>query len=178
MKSLVVYYSHYGNTASMAVEMLNILNRYGPSDIVQLSHSAGRRNPLKRVLYRFMPALVELNTVQTDLRQYDLLCLGIPVFVAHPSSAVLKYLSMCKGLDKVNIMCCYVYGFEANARKCSKYLHNVLKKYSQAKIEEVFVSWSHVGVQGILAPAMIKIADNFAKSCDISRSNPDSGPKI
>jgi hypothetical protein len=147
MKSLVVYYSHSGNTATVALNVFNALNERGEAEIVQLIHRRGRHDPFKRIFYHFAPQFVELNPVITDLGGYDLLCLGIPVLTAHPSAAVIKYINSLKGISGKLVLCCYVYGFEANARKCSRYVNKLIGKYGNIMILELYVPWSRVGDQ-------------------------------
>ncbi len=75
MKSLVIYYSHYGNTAVAAHRAWNILSKKGPSDIFELEYAGGKKNIFVRALYRIFPAMVKLEPIPIDLSDYDLLYL-------------------------------------------------------------------------------------------------------
>ena len=144
MKSLVVYYTHYGNTAYATYALFRALNKYGEANIVKLEYKGGGRNLLKRLLYKMMPVLVNLAPITTDLRDYDVLCLGIPVLAGRPSSAISKYISICKNIDKKKIICLYVYGFEGNAKRCSKYVTKILQRKEHPIIIDIYVSWLKV----------------------------------
>lgn len=144
MKSLVVYYSHYGNTSFVIQHLYNALTKLGKTELVRLEYRRGQENPIARIMYKLMPRLVELMPVPVDIAPYDILCIGIPVFAGTPSSAVAKYLSMCRHIDGKKIVCCYVYGFEANAKRCSRIVKDSLSKIGKAIVIEIFVPWSRV----------------------------------
>jgi len=141
MKSLVIYYSHTGNTANVVKSFAAALRKMGEVDIFELEYSHGKRNLLQRLLYRLMPFLVRLNLVPLDLKDYDVLCLGIPVLFGYPPPAVSKYISISKNMAKKKIICCYVYGVEASAKNCSRYVEKILARKGRPEITSVFVSW-------------------------------------
>jgi len=142
MRSLVVYYSHYGNTLLVVQHVYKALARLGKAELVRLEYRRGQENPLARIIYKLAPRLVELMPVPLDIAQYDVLCIGIPVFAGSPSSAISKYLSLCRNIDGKKIICCYVYGFEANARRCARTVKEVLQRMGKATISEIFVPWA------------------------------------
>ncbi len=142
MKTLVIYYSHYGNTAFAIYYLLRILEKMGTANIQRLEYSRGQRNPVLRLIYKIMPSLVSLKPIECDLKEYDTLCLGIPVIAGRPSSIISKYTGTCSNIDNKNIICCYVYGFEANAKRCAKYTRKLLKKKSNVNIIEIFIPWN------------------------------------
>jgi menaquinone-dependent protoporphyrinogen IX oxidase len=150
MKSLVIYYSHYGNTAAVAQKLSGALCKMGEADIFQLEYVEGSKNVLIKLLYRLMPSLVKISCVPTDLKHYDVLCLGTPVLMAHPSSAILKYINMCKNIDRKRIICCYVYGMEASAKVCSAKVEKVLRKKGKPDIISMYVSWLNISNEQLL----------------------------
>jgi hypothetical protein len=142
MKTLVVYYSHYGNTSFAVYYLARLLEKMGEAEILRLEYAKGQRNPALRLIYKIMPAMVELRPVASDLKDHDVLCLGIPVVGGRPSSTISKYISLCKNLEGKTIICCYVYGFESNARRCAAYVDKMLRKKNSGKIIEVFIPWN------------------------------------
>tara|TARA_B100000315_G_C14560921_1_gene580551 strand:- start:1248 stop:1739 length:492 start_codon:yes stop_codon:yes gene_type:complete len=144
MKSLVVYYSHYGNTAKVIHKIFEYLRQLGEAQLNRLEYLEGKSNPLKRLIFKIFPNLVELAPIPIDLSEYDLLCIGIPVLGGLPSSIISKYLRVCKSIDKKKIICCYVYGFEINAKGCSDYVKKLLTKKENPDIIEMFMSWSEI----------------------------------
>ena len=157
MRSLVVYYSHYGNTSLVVQYIYNALIKLGKTDLVRLEYKHGQENPIARIVYKIMPRLVELMPAPVDISEYDLLCIGIPVFAGTPSSAVAKYLSMCRNIDGKKIICSYVYGFEANAKHCSRVVREYLQKIGKANIVELFIPWARVQDEQFVQTAITNI---------------------
>ena len=145
MKSLVVYYSHYGNTARLADTLLDALGKRGDASVDEIRYMDNRQSIFKRIFYRFFPVLVRLAPVKTDLKDYDLLCVGIPVWGGRPSAPVTKYLLLTKDAVGKKVICFYVYSLEASAKRCSKFIKSLLKKKGFLCVESVFVHWDNIG---------------------------------
>jgi hypothetical protein len=146
----VVYYSHYGNTAYVADKFLNALSKKGETDIAQLEYGVSRQSLLKRFFFRLFPSLVDLAPLPFDLKDYEVLCLGIPVWGGRPSAPVAKYLHLCKDLSKKKIICFYIYGIKTSATRCSRYLRKILEKKGHPLIFDVFIAWMDVHNQEFL----------------------------
>lgn len=157
MKSLIVYYSHYGNTSLVVQHIYNALAKLGKTELVRLEYRRGQENPLARIIYKLIPRLVELMPVPFDIAGYDILCIGIPVFAGTPSSAITKYLTMCRNIEGKKIICSYVYGFEANAKHCARIVKQYLQKIGKANIVELFIPWSHVQNTQFVQSAIAKV---------------------
>jgi hypothetical protein len=141
MKSLIVYYSHYGNTAYVADKFLEVLRKYGDVDIFELAYAGGKKSLPTRILYRIIPSLVHLAPVPLDLKNIDVLCLGISILGGYPSSAMLKYLRLFKNLDDKKVICLYVYALEPSAWHCCRYVEKILQKRGHPKIINVYIPW-------------------------------------
>lgn len=141
MKSLVIYYSHYGNTAIVANRAWAILSKIGDSDIFELAYAGGKKNLFTRALYRIFPAMVKLDPIPYDMRDYDVLYLGIPVLTAHLSSAISKYLQSLKNINNKKIICCYVYGIESSAKRSLGFVSKILQKKGEHKRADIFIFW-------------------------------------
>ena len=128
----------------------------GEASIMRLEYKRGKRNPLLRFIYKIFPNLVQLKRIKSDLTAYDTLCLGIPVIAGRPSSSISKYISMCKNLNNKNIICCYVYGFEANAKRCARNTLKILRKKTNANIIEMFVPWNYAHKENELDSIIVK----------------------
>ncbi|MDD4955546.1 MAG: hypothetical protein PHP17_05875 [Candidatus Omnitrophica bacterium] len=144
MKSLVVYYSHYGNTAFVTHKAWTELSKKGEADIFEVEYINGKKNIIKRFFYRFFPFFVKIKSIPSDLSAYDVLFLGIPVLAAHPSSALLKYIKSVQSIDNKNIICCYVYGLELSAKHCAAKITKILEKSGHPRIANVFIPWINV----------------------------------
>ena len=144
MRSLIIYYTHSGNTAYAARRFFDALRKQGDTDLFELKYIGGEKSLLVRFFYRFMPSMVQLATVPFDLKEYNVLCLGIPVLGGYPSGAISKYISMCENIDKKKIICFYIYGFEASAENCSRYIEKLLRKRGNPEIINAYIPWHSV----------------------------------
>jgi menaquinone-dependent protoporphyrinogen IX oxidase len=156
MKSLVVYYSRYGNTARVADAVLERLRKKGEAEIVNIEYKERSQSLIARTFYRFFPMFVRLAPVTFDLKGYDLLCMGIPVWGGKPSAPVTKYLLLTKNAIGKKAVCFYTYGFMASAKKCSRYIEKMLKRKGFSSVISVFVHWDDVGNEVFLNEAIVK----------------------
>lgn len=154
MKTLLIYYSHYGHTYSVANAFQEALSKIGTVDNYELEYLSRRQGLLKRIFYRLYPALVALAPIPLDLKNYDVLCLGIPVWGGRPSAPVTKYLQLCKNIEKKTIICFFVYGIEASAKTCFNFVSKVLKRKGQAAIIPVYVPWEKAQNKEFLSKAI------------------------
>jgi hypothetical protein len=141
MKSLVVYYSHTGNTAYVADKLASALRTISEVDILELEYYGSRSNILKRLLFRAFPDLVPLAPVKTELKEYDLLCLGIAVMGGYPPAALTKYIRICKDMEGKKIICLLVYGIEASAKSCAYHIGKTLQRRNVSCLHSIYVPW-------------------------------------
>lgn len=162
MKNLVIYYSHYGNTAYVAERFSDALSKLGNTKMAQLEYEK-KQNLFYRTLYRFLPHLVKLAPIITDLNEYDILCLGIPVWGGRPSAPVTRYLHICKNLTTTKIICYYVFGLEPSAKKCAQYVEKTLQSKHSAQIIHAYVPWANINndefLNRTINEAIAKISD-------------------
>jgi hypothetical protein len=143
MRSLVIYYTHSGNTAYAARRFFDALRKHGDTDLFELKYIGGE-SLLTKFFYRFAPSLVKLATVPVDLKEYDVLCLGISVLGAFPSAAMSKYISMCENINGKKVICFYIFGFEISAENCARYVERLLIKRGNPQIIDVYIPWHNV----------------------------------
>jgi len=141
MKTLLVYYSHYGHTYNVALAFQEALNKLGTVDACELEYQKPRQGLLKRAFYRLYPDLVRLAPIPLDLKGYDILCLGVPVWGGRPSAPVTKYLHLCKNIDNKIIICFFVYGMEASAVTCFNFVNKLVKRKGHPLVVPVYVPW-------------------------------------
>jgi menaquinone-dependent protoporphyrinogen IX oxidase len=156
MKSLLVYYSHYGNTAFVTHKAWIELGKKGETDLFEVEYLGGKKNIIERFFYRFFPFFVRIKPIPVDLSNYDLLFLGIPVLAAHPSSALLKYIKSLKNIDNKKIICCYVYGIELSAKHCATNISKILGIKGNPRIMNIFISWLNVHNESFLNKTLIE----------------------
>jgi len=145
MKSAVIYYTHFGNTGSVAYRFYDALRQKGEVDIFELQYrqkSMGRHIFLKRIFFRLAPLLVELEPIPLDLKEYDVLCFGIPVRAGKPSAPIIKYLHTCQNIDNKKIVCFYLFSVQNSLHKCQRYIEKILdKKAPHSVLINVTLPW-------------------------------------
>ena len=144
MKTLLIYYSHFGNTAFVASEFLEALKKKGLVDNFELEYRGGRKGLINRTFYRLFPSLVTISSVLVDLKDYDVLCLGIPVWGGRPSAPVTKYLDLCRNINDKKIICFFVYSIDASARSCFRYVKKILQRKGRPVIIDAYIPWDKV----------------------------------
>ncbi|MCX5700401.1 MAG: hypothetical protein NTZ63_02515 [Candidatus Omnitrophica bacterium] len=144
MKSVLVYYSHYGNTANVASEVQDYLRKLGTVDKLEIEYFSKNKGLLERVFYRLLPNLVNIASIKTDLKEYDLICFGIPVWGGRPSAPIIRYLKLCKNIQNKKIICFYIFGVDASAKICAEYVGKALGKKTHRTIVNVFIPWANV----------------------------------
>jgi len=144
MKSLLIYYSRYGNTSRVADVFLDALRGVGEVDTRQLEYLGSHKSALKRLLFRFFPSLVRLAPAPTDIGKYDLLCIGIPVWGGRPSAPVTKYLQLCRNLNKKRVICFFIYVVEPSAKQCFNFVSKILGRRGHPKIFSAYIPWKQV----------------------------------
>lgn len=161
MKSLVIYYSHYGNTAFVTHKAWAKLSTKGEAEMFEVEYVGMGKNLISRIFYRIFPTLVRMKPVPVDLKSYDVLFLGVPVLGAHPSSVLLKYVKSLKNTVNKKIVCCYVYGMELSAKYCAARLAKVLRKNGNPQITSIFIPWTHVHNESFLEKTLIEPISNL-----------------
>ncbi len=162
MKSLVVYYSRYGNTSRVADAVADVMRKKGEVNINEIKYQNSRQNIINRAFYRFFPMFVRLAPMKFDLKEYDAVCLGIPVWGGRPSAPVTKYIFLTKNAVGKKAICFYIYGFKESATRCARYVQSLLKRKGFSAVENVFVHWDDIGNEVFLADAISKASTNLS----------------
>lgn len=162
MKSLVVYYSHSGHTANVAYKFLEVLREKGPADIFELKYRGRRRSLLLQLLYRLIPLRVKLSTAAPlDVEEYDLVCIGIPVWGGQPAPPVSAYIKGCKNTGAKKIICFLLYEVEASAGKCLDYIKEILDKKGRSDIISMSIYWRDAGDDEVIARRIKETLDRL-----------------
>lgn len=142
MKSLVLYYSHSGNTARIAYKFQQALQSKGSADLAELCHSDLKRDKIRHLLARFFPAMTALSNDTPDLSQYDIICLGSPVWAGRPAPLALKLLSRIQHAAHTYKYIVYfqVYGVKYSSEQAIAYLKTPLSAYGSDKIKILNIS--------------------------------------
>lgn len=126
MEAIIVYYSYSGNTKKVADILAEYLRQKYAVRILRLEprdESDSFFIQAARALFRrkaIIPA------VDFDLSDYDLICLGSPVWAFAPAPAMNTYLEGCFGLEGKPVVLFTTYGSGAGVGRCFNYMQRIL----------------------------------------------------
>jgi len=81
----------------------------------------------------------EIEDVRFDLKEYDLICLGTPVWAFGPAPAMNTYLEKCFGVESKKVILFATYGSGAGKNRCLNYMRRILSKKGVKDFGEIFV---------------------------------------
>ena len=139
MKSAVIYYSSSGNTASVARILTAHLGRQGqvdPIELEPLDESGSFLGQCKRAFFR---RRAQLKPVNFDLAQYDLVCIGTPVWAFGPAPAINSYLDQCSGVKGKKILLFSTYGSGTGNQRCLNSMRACLARKGATDFHEFSV---------------------------------------
>lgn len=162
MKSLVVYYSHSGNTANVAYKFMEALREKGEVDIFELRYRGRRRGLLSQFFYRFIPLGVKLSSAAPlDVEDYDVICIGMPVWGGRPAPPVSAYIKGCKNTHGKKIICFMVYGVEGSAKRCLYHVREILDKKGRSEIIPMNILWRNARDDELVAKRIKETMDRL-----------------
>lgn len=110
MKALVIYYSQTGNTKEVAK---NIACGLGETDVetklVPIERSQ-KKDYSTNVEEAKRGVEAKIEPTETDLSEYELVCLGTPIWSSAPATPVNGYLAKCEGVEGTDILCFATHG--------------------------------------------------------------------
>ena len=130
MKSAVVYYSFSGNTHRVAQDIIDILKQKGEEVTpVRIRPLKEETLFLKQCSEAFLAKKPELYNTLLDLRVFDRLIIGSPVWALKPAPAINTYLDKCSSLSGKEALCFVTYGSGLGKDRALE----VMKKRLEAK---------------------------------------------
>jgi flavodoxin len=126
MRSAIVYYSLTGNTAKVAEMLAQELGKKGEVEVLKLNPVDESTNFFKQGSRAFQKKKAQLGEIKTDLREFDLVCLGTPVWAFGPTPAMRAYLDSCSGLEGKAIILFVTSGGMGNERSLRE-MESILK---------------------------------------------------
>ncbi|MEN4007180.1 MAG: NAD(P)H-dependent oxidoreductase [Methanobacterium sp.] len=94
MKTVVLYYSRTQKTTEAAKTLAKELK----SDIIEIKDLKPRKgilNYIKACIDALRENKTEINPSSIDLNQYDMVCIGTPVWAGKPSPAIMSLIDNC-----------------------------------------------------------------------------------
>ena len=128
MKSAIVYYSYTGNTHRVAQFISDILKDRGeeviPVRIRPLKEEAGFLAQCRDAFFGKKP---ELYRTLLDLRDFERIIIGSPVWAFKPAPAINAYLDKCGSLEGKKAACFVTYGSGVGKEKALRIMENSLR---------------------------------------------------
>jgi len=138
MKTAVVYYSYTGNTHRVAQIIIGVLKSRGEEAIpVRIRPLKEETNFLIQCRDSFLRKKPELYRTLLDLKDYDRIILGSPVWAFNPSPAINTYLDKCISLEGKEAFCFVTYGSGTGKEKALKTLQKDLEAKGAKVVGEI-----------------------------------------
>lgn len=146
MKSLIIYYSYSGNTKKVAEVLREALAQKGEANMARLKPEDESDNFFLQSVRAFRKKRAVIKEAPFDMRGYDLVCIGSPVWAFGPAPAVNTYIDRLKNLQGKDALSFITYGSGLGTGKCLATMTQQLKakgafrQYSfriqQSKVED------------------------------------------
>ena len=125
MKSLIVYYSYSGTTKKVAALLAGYLREKDEVELLELIPQDVSKNFFVQGWRAIKRVRAELAPVNFDVKGYDRICLGTPVWAFAPTPAMNTFLDKCTGLEgKEVVIFCTTGG--TGIDKCLNYMQEIL----------------------------------------------------
>jgi len=118
MKSLIVYYSYSGNTKRVAEALKEALLEKGEVDIFRLEPEDESDNFFMQSMRAFTGKRAVIKEAPFDVKGYNLVCIGAPVWAFAPAPAFNAYVEGIKNLQGKDALPFVTYGSGIGMKKC------------------------------------------------------------
>jgi len=134
MQSIIIYYSYTGNTKRVASFLGEHLRQMGAVEVVELKSLDEPDKFLGQAFRAFRHKRAKIDPASSDLKKYDLICLGTPVWAFAPAPAMNTYLDQCYGLEGKEVILFTTYGSGTGNTRCLNYMQEILSKKGARKL--------------------------------------------
>lgn len=118
MKTAVVFYSYSGNTNRIAHMMIDFLKSKDEEAIpIRIRPLKEETNFIMQCRDAFLAKKPELYQTLLDLKDYDRIIIGSPVWAFKPAPSINTYLDKCSSLAGKRAVCFVTYGSGAGKDK-------------------------------------------------------------
>jgi len=129
MKTAIIFYSFSGNTNRVAHLITDILKNKGEEAVpIRIRPLKEETTFIGQCKEAFLGRKPELYKTLLDLKDFDRVIIGSPVWAFKPAPAVNTYLDKCSALDGKNAICFVTYGSGAGKEKALQVIKAGLEK--------------------------------------------------
>ncbi len=104
MKAIVIYYSQTGNTEKVAKMISRSIQSEGISVKTIAIDRSQKKSYEKNVEDAKEEVKAKIESIITDLSDFDLLFIGTPVWCGKPATPVNAYMDQCEGLEDTKVV--------------------------------------------------------------------------
>lgn len=140
MKSIIVYYSYTGNTKKVAEAISEYLKQKGEVEVVELKDLNESDKFFIQAIRALRHKRTKIQESNLNLSNYDLICIGSPVWACGPAPAVNAYLDKCSNVKGKSVVLFISYGGGMGAGRCLNYMEMLLRRKG-AKEFKKFSVW-------------------------------------
>jgi flavodoxin len=126
MKSAIIYYSYSGNTKKVVEGLADYLKQKGEVEIIELKALDESDKFLIQAGRGFRKARAKIAPINFNLGNYDLVCLGTPVWGFGPAPAMNTFLDECNNVQNKTALIFTTYGSGAGNNRCLDYMQKIL----------------------------------------------------
>jgi flavodoxin len=126
MNSIIVYYSYSGNTKKVSGVLSEYLAKQNEVEIIELTALDESDNFFSQCTRAFRRKKAKIEPVNFDLTQFDLICLGTPVWAFAPAPAVNTFLEQCTGAENKQVILFTTCGSGTGNERCLNYMQGKL----------------------------------------------------
>jgi flavodoxin len=145
MKAIIIYYSYSGNTKKVAGVLRGYLQQKAQVEEAELEARDESAAFLGQCRRAFWHKRAEIEPVNVDLGDYDLICLGTPVWAFGPAPAINAYLDKCSGLENKQVILFTTFGSGTGNNRCLNYMQEILAKKGAKGFKRFSVQQIKVG---------------------------------
>ena len=163
MNSIVVYYSLTGNTEKAAKVLAGVLEEKGEVQTVRLRALDESKSFFGQCIRGFLKKRAEIEEAPYDLKQYDLICLGTPIWAFGPTPAMWTYLDKISGIQGKKAVIFTTYGSGTGNEKCLNLMEGVLKEKGAVQISRFSIQQFKVNSRDFILNELANIGIPYSQ---------------
>ncbi len=150
MQAIIIYYSYSGNTKKVAGVLAEILSQKGEVGAIGLKGLDESDKFLAQVARAFRHKRAKIEPVSFDLKAFDLICLGTPVWAFGPAPTMNTYLDNCFGLEGKEVILFTTYGSGTGNERCLNYMQEILTRKGAQQFKRFSIQQFKVNDQNFI----------------------------
>ena len=139
-KAIIFFYSYSGNTKKVTKILQEQLSGKYNTDSVQIEAFDEPNSFFKQCVRAVRKKEAKINEdIASDLKEYDLIALGTPVWAFGMAPGLRTFINKCSGLDSKKIILFATYGSGVGKDKCLNEMEEIVKDKGAKDIKRFLV---------------------------------------